>query len=170
MRDDRRELENLTRCLWQQRDVVTYLLYKLTVTNLLLAADERRFVPDALREVELAVQALRAGELARDTAVRELAGRWSTDPEVLTLDEVARRSPPPYDHIFTDHRSAFRELAGEVERTARENRGLALDDLELVTDQLDQLTGGGTTTPTTYDAHGHLDASGGVGGRLREVL
>lgn len=170
MRDDRRALEELTRCLWGQRDIVTSLLYRLTVTRLLLAADERRFLPDALREVEQAVDLLREGELARDAALREVAGLWYADPEELTLGELARRSPPPFDHTFTDHRSAFRDLAAEIERTARENRELANSGIDLVTEQLDQLTGGASAPPTTYDAHGQLDTTGGVGGRLREVL
>jgi hypothetical protein len=172
MKDDRRALDELSRRLWDERQVVTHLLFKLTVTRLLLAADERRFVPDALDEVEQAVDLLRAGELAREQALRELAGLWTTDPDRLTLVELARRSPPPFDHTFADHLAAFRELAGEVERTAKENRVLARSDLHLVAGQLDRLTDTPSTVPTatTYDATGQLDATTGVGGRLREVL
>lgn len=170
MRDDRHALEELARRLSDERQVVTFLLYKLTVTNLMLAADERRFVSQALEEVEEAVELLREGELRRDEALRQLAALWTTDPAVLTLAELARRSPPPYDHVFSDHLAAFRELAAEVERTAGANRVLARSDLTMVASQLDQLTGAATRSATTYDAHGQLDANSGVGGRLREVL
>jgi hypothetical protein len=170
MNNDRRALEELARRLSDEREIVTFLLYKLTVTHLMLAADERRFVPEALDEVEQAVALLREGELRRDAALRELADVWSTDPAGLTLEVLARRSPPPFDHIFADHLASFRELAAEVEHTAGENRVLATSDLQVVTGQLDQLTGSRTTTPTTYDAHGQLDASAGVGARLREAL
>lgn len=162
-------LDRLAQRLWDERHVVTVLLYKLTVTRLLLAADERRFVADALREVEHAVELLRLGEQARDTALRDLAGAWRLDPDELSLDELVRIAPEPYAHTFQDHLTAFRTLAAEIEGAARENRVLARSDLSAVTEQLDLLTGA-SSSPTTYDAHGQLDPSTPVGGRLREVL
>jgi hypothetical protein len=103
MRNDKLALEDLARRLGDERQVVTYLLYKLTVTLLMLAADERRFVPDALEEVERAVELLREGELRRHASLRELASLWMVDPGTLTLTELARRSPPPFHHVFADH-------------------------------------------------------------------
>lgn len=150
--------------------MVTHLLFKLTVTRLLLAADERRFVPQALEEVELAVEALREGEYRRDEALRALASLWSYDPVALTLGELARRSPPPFDHTFAEHAVAFRTLAGEIDQVARENRVLANGDLQVVAGQLDQLSGPQVPVASTYDAFGQLDANGGVGARLREVF
>lgn len=168
--NDHALLDRLAQRLWDERHVVTVLLYKLTVTRLLLAADERRFVADALREVEHAVELLRVGEQARDTAVRDLAGAWRRDPEDLTLDELARIAPEPYGQTFREHLAAFRTLAAEIEGATRENRALARTDLSSVADQLDLLTGASATTSTTYDAQGQLDPSTPVGGRLREVL
>ncbi|MEX2504211.1 MAG: flagellar export chaperone FlgN [Egicoccus sp.] len=170
MRQERRALEELSRRLWEERQVVTHLLFKLTVTRLLLAADERRFVPNALEEVETAVEALRQGEYRRDEALRTLAALWTYDPVELTLGELARRSPSPFDHTFAEHAVAFRNLAAEIEQVARENRVLANGDLQVVAGQLDQLSGPQVPVASTYDASGHLDANGGVGARLREVL
>ena len=170
MSDDRAALENLSRRLWDERRIVTHLLYKLTVTRLLLAADERRFVADAIQEVEHTVELLRAGELARDEALRGLAARWTTDPQGLTLGELARRSPSPFSHSFAEHLMAFRDLAAEIEHTARENRMLARSDLQIVAGQLEQLTGARPAEATTYGASGQLDPATGVGARLREVL
>lgn len=170
MRRDRRALEELSRRLWEERQVVTHLLFKLTVTRLLLAADERRFVPRALEEVEVAVEALRQGEYRRDEALRNLAALWSYDPVGLTLGELARRSPPPFDHTFAEHAVAFRDLAAEIDQVARENRVLAAGDLHIVAGQLDQLSGPQVPVASTYDASGQLDAAGPVGARLREVL
>lgn len=150
--------------------MVEHLLYRLTVTRLLLAADERRFVPQALQEVEVAVEALRQDEYVRDEALRVLASLWSIDPVMLTLGELARRSPPPFDHTFAEHAVAFRNLAGEIDQVARENRVLAQGDLQVVAGQLDQLSGPQVPVASTYDASGQLDASVGVGARLREVL
>ena len=170
MSDDHSALEDLSHRLWDERRIVTHLLYKLTVTRLLLAADERRFVADAIQEVEQTVELLRAGELARDEALRALAAGWTTDPQVLTLEELARRSPSPFSHTFTEHLAAFRDLAAEIEHTARENRVLARSDLQVVAGQLEQLTGTRPAEATTYGATGRLDPSAGVGARLREVL
>ncbi|GGI06667.1 hypothetical protein GCM10011354_20240 [Egicoccus halophilus] len=150
--------------------MVTHLLFKLTVTRLLLAADERRFVAQALAEVETAVDALRQDEYRRDEALRVLAGLWGTDPLLLTLAELARLAPPPFDHTFADHAGAFRALAAEIDHVARENRVLAQGDLQMVADQLDHLTGPQLPVASTYDASGQLDATTGVGRRLREVF
>jgi len=163
-------LEELSRRLWDERRVVTYLLFKLTVTKLLLAADERRFVPDALKEVDRTVELLRDGEHQRDDAVRELAGLWRVLPEDLTLRELARRSPPPFDHVFEEHRVAFDGLSAEIDQVAGENRALARSDLGAVQGTLDQLTGATDNVVDTYDARGQVDHRRRVGDRIREVL
>lgn len=167
---DHAHLAELGHRLWDEREVVTQLLYRLTVTKLLLAADERRFVAAAFDEVEQALTGLREGELARDRAVRDLAGRWQVDPRQLTLAELARLSPPPFDHTFGEHRDAFQRLAAEIEDLAHQNRALAASELDEVRATLDLLTGEDHTTTATYDAHGQLDTAGRVGNVLREVL
>ena len=156
--------------MWDEREVVTHLLYRLTVTRLLLAADERRFIADALDEVEHAVGLLRQGEFARDHALRDLAEQWQVDPRELSLAELARLSPPPFDHTFAEHRDAFQHLAAEIEEVAGDNRALANSELDEVRGTIDLLTGHDRTTTATYDAHGQLDTSSNVGGVLREVL
>jgi hypothetical protein len=170
MKRDRRALETLSRRLWEERQVVEHLLFKLTVTRLLLAADERRFVPQALEEVESAVEALRRGEYERDEALRELAAHWSYDPHELSLQVLARLAPPPFDHTFAEHAIAFRDLAAEIDQVAKENRMLAYGDLQVVAGQLDQLSGPEVPTTATYDASGQLGGTGAVGARLREVF
>lgn len=169
--DDRPLLEELASRLWDERQVVTYLLFKLTVTKLLLAADERRFVGDALREVDRTVELLRDGEARRDEAVRDLAEHWRVAPETLTLVEVARRAAAPLDHTFREHHDAFRSLAAEIEQVSRDNRALARTQVDEVTTAIDLLTGR-ESAPTTYDASGQLDsaAAPAAGPRLREVL
>jgi hypothetical protein len=167
---DHAALEQLAGRLWDERRIVTYLLFKLTVTRLLLAADERRFVPDALREVERTVELLREGELQRENALRELAERWQLAPAELTLQELVRRAPAPFDHTFAEHLEAFQELAAEIETVAHDNRALARVELDHLTDTIVQLTGSGGGSGATYDASGQLGNTTAVGGRLREAL
>lgn len=168
--DEQPALEELARRLWDERRIVNYLLFKLTVTKLLLAADERRFVPDALKEVDRTVELLHDGERRRDEAVRALAAQWQLAPDELTLRELAHRAPPPYDHAFGDHLVAFDELAREIEQVARANRALARSELGAVAMTLDQLTGNDHAATTTYDEHGRVGSTSPADGRLREVL
>lgn len=170
MSDERAALEELADRLWDERRIVTFLLYKLTVSRLLLAADERRFAPEALREVDQAVEMLRDGEFRRDEAVRRLAGIWQVAPDDVSLPGLAARAPTPFSHTFAEHLAAFRELAAEIEGVARENRVLARAELDHLSASIEQLTGIQPTAPTTYDAHGQLDPRAAVGGRLREAL
>lgn len=165
-----RALEELSRRVWDERRVVTYLLYKLTVAKLLLASDDRRFVSDALDEVDRAVSVLRNGEAARDEALRDLAEVWQVHPYDLSLPEVVRRSPPPFDHTFGEHLRAFRSLAEEIDDVARQNHALAVSGYEHIAASIEIMTGPSTTAPATYDASGRLDPAGGVGRRLREAL
>ena len=167
---ERDVLSELSRRVWDERHVVTYLLFKLTVARLLLAADEHRFVPDALAEVDRIVQLLRDGEAQRDQALRELAGEWQVDPRTLTLTELARRSPPPFDHTFGEHRRAFERLAEEIDDVAQRNRELANAGFRQIAETLDEMTGSDSPASPTYDASGQLDPSRHVGHRLREVL
>jgi hypothetical protein len=68
---DQALVDRLAQRLWDEGHVVTVLLYELTLTRLLLAADERRFVADARREVAQ-IGRLRDGSL--DTRARNAFG------------------------------------------------------------------------------------------------
>lgn len=168
--DDHPALEELSRRLWDERRIVTYLLFKLTVTKLLLSADERRFVPDALSEVERTVELLRDGEQQRESALREVAGEWQVGHDVLSMDVLATKAPPPYDEIFREHRQAFRGLAEEIEEVARSNRQLAATEFAHLNETIEAITGVRREETATYDASGRLDNGAKVGSHLRKVL
>lgn len=166
----RAALDALATRLWDERRLLLLLLYRLTVARLLLSADERRFVSDALHEVDQTLEQLRCEELRRDQAVRDLAAEWQVAPDTLSLPEIARRSPPPYDHTFGDHLDAFQQLANEIEVLSTENRVLASATMQDVSETISQITGPPEQTPATYDASGRLGSNAGVGNRLREAL
>ena len=123
--NDHPALEDVSSRLWDQRRILTYLLFKLTATDLLVAADDRRFVPRALEEVDRAVELLRQSEQRRACGVRELARLWQLAPDQLTLGSLAHHAPEPHDHIFMEHLHAFQELVDEIGTLAREYRSLA---------------------------------------------
>lgn len=167
----RAALESLATRLWDERRLLMLLLYRLTVARLLLSADERRFVPDALREVDRTVELLRDEELRRDEAVRGLAAQWQLPPESVTLPEIVRRSPPPYDHTFGEHLQAFQHLAEEIETISHQNRVLAHAAMQDLSETIGHLTGDPAGTGATYDASGRYGAAtSAVGGRVREAL
>jgi hypothetical protein len=146
-------LEALAETLWAERQVVEFLLYKLVTAKLLLAADERRFVSHALSEVERVVDALRDAELRRSIALEQFARDRRMRADDVTLDWLATNTPPPWREVFSDHRTAFGELATEIETTSAENRHLAASGLSQIRQTIDTLTGPQTTT-STYDASG----------------
>lgn len=141
MSDDRAALEEVAIRLWDERRSVTFLLYKLTVSRLLLAPAGQRFAPDALEEVDGAVELLLDGASRRNEAVRELAERWRVAPDALSLPALAAEAPAPFDHTFTEHLTAFRGLAAQIESVSREDRALAPAQLAHLADSIGQLTG-----------------------------
>jgi hypothetical protein len=161
-------LERLADTLWAERHVVELLLYKLTAARLFLAADERRFVPVALDEVERVVGLLRDAEQRRTDAIAEAAEVLGVPVEGLTLTELAAASPEPLRSVFADHRKGFLSLAAEIEETAATNRRLATAALSSVREALDTLTGPPMTT--TYTAAGRQVVAAPTPLRLDRVM
>lgn len=150
--------EHLADTLWSVRHVVQFLLYKLTVAKLLLAADERRFVGFALQEVERVVEALRDAELRRSIALEALAADWHVPADDLSLGALVDRVPEPLRPVFADHQQAFAELAAEIDQTTKANRQLASAGLAQLRQTIDALHGL-AASDSTYDARGRI---GGV--------
>lgn len=142
MSDDGAALEEVATRLWDERRSVTSVLYKLTVSRLLLAAGEQRFAQDALEEADAAVGLLPDGALRRNEAVRELAERWRVSPDELSLPVLAAEAPAPFDHTFAEHLAAFRGFSAQIESVSRESRALAPARLDHLTDSIGRLTGG----------------------------
>lgn len=168
VRDRRPSLEHLADTLAAERRVVEYLLFKLVAAKLLLAADEHRFVPSALDEVERVVAALRDTEQQRTQAVAAAAREWGLPPSALGLGELVRHAPEPMATVFRDHQEAFTALAEEIEATAVDNRRLATSALSHVQQALDSLTG--PPVGATYTASGHHDTALTPPTRLDSVL
>ena len=143
-------LSQLTQDLWTDRQLVELLLFKLVEAQLLLAADETRFVPSALSEVEAVMERIRDAEDDRASTVAELATEWQVAGGTLTLNEIVRRAPEPHASMLDEHRSAFRRLTDEIEQVTRENRRLATD----ATGRVKALLEGFVGATATYDAAG----------------
>ena len=165
---DAEQLTRLADTLWGERRLVEFLLYKLTSAKLLLAGDERQFVPAALGEVDQVLAALRDAERAREDAVADIARSTGAAADTLSLSRLATEAPEPYRTVFGEHRQVFLQLSEEIEQVAAANRALASSALSAVNATLVAFN----TEPSTgvYDATGHERGQVPGSGRYDQVL
>jgi hypothetical protein len=168
-----RELSQLNEVLWTERRLLDLLLFRLVSAKLVLAADEKRFAPMALGEVERAIEKIRVAELQRSLLVGRLSLAWDVPRDQLTLDYLAVWAPEPARTLFEDHRDACLTLTSEIEAVARDNQRLAAAGLgevrelmELVVGQqaLSAVDGGG------YTQRGARELPAEIAYRVDEVL
>lgn len=162
-------LTSLADMLWDEREVVELLLYKLVVAKLLLAADERRFVSPALAEVNLAVDLLHRTEQERADLLALTAREWGVPADRLTLAFLAEATPPTFRPVFADHLRAFLRLADEIEETARTNTQLTNAVLTHVQESLRAM---GATGPTvgSYNSSGRTSDEAARAHRFDQAL
>lgn len=157
----RQQLAGLAETLHSERQLLEHLLFKLVEARLVLAADEARFLPMAMKEVEAIVDRVRFGESHRQLAVRNLAEAIGEPEDRISLRFLVGWAPEPYRTMFSEHQDHFRRLVGEIEQASLDNRRLAGLAVQSLSDTLGSLLGGkdpGTYTPT------------GVRGRQTAVL
>lgn len=116
-------LGTLSQTLWRQRALVELLLYRLEVQQLVLSAGKSQWIDLSARDVEGAINEVRAEELVRATCVAAVAPLLRV-PETASLTELARAAGEPWDQILRDHQAAFLSLIGQVEAVSRDNRDL----------------------------------------------
>ncbi|MFW2338639.1 MAG: hypothetical protein ACN4GK_01175, partial [Acidimicrobiia bacterium] len=80
-----KKLSAMADVLWLERNVLEALLFRLVEANLILIAEETRFVPQALAEVEDVVARLRGAESQRRKVADSLAAEVGMAPGELTL-------------------------------------------------------------------------------------
>ena len=154
----RDQLATLAQTLGAERELLEFLLYRLTLARLVLAADEARFVPQAMREVEAVVERIRFSEAQRSVVVRRLAQTLGVDPSGLSMRHLVEIAPEPYRTMLDHHRNHFLRLTTEIEQVTLENRRLASIAVQNLTDTLGTLLG--RPQNATYDAMGHAVGAG----------
>lgn len=137
----REHLAHLAQTLSAERELLELLLFKLVEARLVLTADEPRFVPQAMLEVESVVDRIRFSEIRRHDAVNGLAAAIGAPPADVTLRYLAVSTPEPYRTMFEQHRDHFHRLAGEIEQVTLDNRRLASLALRNITDTLGAIIG-----------------------------
>jgi hypothetical protein len=116
-------LSEVSNVLWQERQLLELLLFKLEEEQLVLASGRSRWLNHATREVEMVLEEIKRGELARSIEVDNVAPSLglAAGPSLRQLAEAA---PEPWGSIFEQHRKAFLEMTQEVLNLAQVNRDL----------------------------------------------
>jgi hypothetical protein len=96
-------MAELADTLWYERRLLEYLLFKLVSANLVLIADDRRFVGPAIAEVDAVMNEIRKAEAQRSSVVAGVAEEFAVAPSSV----------------------GFMGLVNEIEALTRENRRLA---------------------------------------------
>lgn len=143
-------LAQLSRVLWQQRDLIEVLEYRLEVQQLLMVAGRADRLPIAVGEVEAALEAIRAVEETRLRVVADAAAALGL-PHTATLTQIRTAAPEPWDYVLGDHHTAFVRLVASTEELSARSRELAHKGLGETRAAFSQL--GGTPTKT-YGRHG----------------
>jgi hypothetical protein len=105
----------LSALLWQERELLDLLEYRLEVQRALLTVGESRWAQRAADEIEATTAQLRRLNIARDIEVQAVADEWQFDavnPSLRELIAVAS-ADGPWPEIFTAH---LRAMLASVER------------------------------------------------------
>jgi hypothetical protein len=168
-----RELSQLNEVLWGERRLLDVLLYRLVSAKLVLAADEKRFIPLALAEVERTMERIRVAELQRSLVIGRLSLAWDVPRDELTLVYLADWAPEPARTLFEDHRNACLELTAEIESVSRENQRLASAGLSEVRELVELVVGSDVMAAVdggAYTQRGAHERPSEIAYRVDEVL
>lgn len=116
-------MERLSQILWQERDLLELLLYRLEVEQLVLASGRTTWLMRAAREVEQTLETLRGVEILRAVAADEAAAAVGLPPNP-SLRGLAEASAEPWRTILEDHRSTFAAITRQITAMADANRDL----------------------------------------------
>ena len=119
---DSAHMAQLADTLWYERRLLEYLLFKLVSANLVLIADDRRFVGPAIAEVDAVMAEIRRAEEQRGVVVAEVARESNVPTSDVGLDFLVANAPETLRPTFEDHRTVFMSLVNEIEMLTRENR------------------------------------------------
>jgi hypothetical protein len=110
-------MEELADVLRQERHHLEVLLYRLTLTRLLLRDQKVRFLGWSSEEIQQARQQTREIDLLRAAHVQLLEVRGSGG-QPPTLRQMASLAGDPWAGILRDHHDALGELVAEIEVVA----------------------------------------------------
>lgn len=106
--------QKLSALLWEERELLELLVFKLEEEQLLLTSGKSRWLQHATREVEQVLDRLRTVSLSRTVAVAALASEWHTAEDATLRELVAAAPPGPWTEIFAGHLLAMTDLTFKI--------------------------------------------------------
>lgn len=158
-------MQSLSSMLWRERQLLELLLFKLEVEQLLLTSGHTRWLSHATDEVEAVLEQIRATELGHAVESDAVAAQLGI-PAGSTLAQLAAAAPTPWAGLLSEHRDAFIDLTGQIERLAADNRTLLTASHRAAQETLMAVT----QAVQTYDANGHAGSPTGSASLLDETL
>lgn len=150
-------MEKLSLILWQERELLEKLLYRLEVEQLVMATGQTRWLAHATRDVESVLEEIRGTEVLRAVAADEAAEQVGLAPNPR-LSDLVERAPEPWRHMLAEHRDAFATLTTDITRLAEANKSLISAGVLAVRDALLGLGG----EPRTYAPDGSVVTAAAV--------
>ena len=153
-----RAVHDLSALLWQERELLDLLTFKLEEEHLLLTAGKTQWISHATREGEHVLERLQGGGLGRAVAAAAVARDWELSEEA-TLRDLAAGAP---DTVWAEILSAH--LAAMTDQTARirQLRDANAQFLRAAARSTQETLAATETMATTYDAQGRPAATGGT--------
>lgn len=153
----------LSALLWQERELLDLLIFKLTEEQLLLTAGHTRWLQHATSEVEQVVRRLRASGLSRAVDVAALADEWNLPTDEPSLNDLADAAPPgPWGDILRAHLEAMKAQTAQI----KELRDVNESFLRFAARSAQESAAEPVPQPGTYDAHGSTSQANASGGSL----
>jgi hypothetical protein len=151
MRDDQLTdaLSAVCNLLWEEREVLERVLFKLVEQQLIVEAGQTRWLAAANNEVEAAAMALRGSEVLRSAEVDALAEVLGLAPGA-TLAELAAAAPEPWADMLREHRDALIVLTMDMDNLVETSRRLLSAGARSVRETLLSLS----DMVATYDSRG----------------
>jgi hypothetical protein len=112
---------SLTAALWNEREAIDQVLFKVVQERLLLEAPALRWLPRADEELAGAIRAMRVCAQDRATHVAHIAAGLGL-PARCTLAALITHAPEPWPAVLSDHRTALRVLLRDLVTAASATR------------------------------------------------
>jgi YD repeat-containing protein len=153
-------VHDLSARLWQERELLDLLTFKLEEEQLLLTAGKTQWLSHATREVEQVLERLQLAGLDRAMAAAAVARYWGL-PEEATLRELAAGAPDgAWADILSAHLTALTDQTAHI----RQLRDANAQFLRAAARSTQETLAATETTATTYDSEGR--AASHVGAHL----
>jgi hypothetical protein len=135
--------------LWNERESLELVHYKLVQELLLLQAGESRWLAKADAEVAEAIRRMRMSEVLRAAEMERILTELGL-PATASLAELAELAPEPWGLVLLEHRAALRSLVAEIQAAGHSVRILLNAGSTAIRSTLDLLT----QSVSTYNAAG----------------